>query len=63
MRQARKNWSTLLASTKIVLVLGTTNKKGGLMKDFTARFVEVVESLGQNGYKLDGVGCITKQKM
>jgi SOS-response transcriptional repressor LexA len=33
------------------------------MKDFTARFVEVVESLGQNGYKLDGVGCITKQKM
>lgn len=33
------------------------------MKDFTARFVEVVESLGQNGYKLDGVGCITKQKV
>ena len=33
------------------------------MKDFSARFVEVVESLGQNGYKLDGVGCITKQKM
>lgn len=33
------------------------------MKDFSARFVEVVESLGQNGYKLDGVGCITKQKI
>lgn len=33
------------------------------MKDFSARFVEVVESLGQNGYKLDGVGCITKQKV
>ena len=33
------------------------------MKDFTARFVEVVESLGKNGYKLDGVGCITKQKV
>lgn len=33
------------------------------MKDFSARFVEVVESIGQNGYKLDGVGCITKQKM
>ena len=33
------------------------------MKDFSQRFVEVVESLGQNGYKLDGVGCITKQKM
>ena len=33
------------------------------MKDFSTRFVEVVESLGQNGYKLDGVGCITKQKV
>lgn len=33
------------------------------MKDFSIRFVEVVESLGQNGYKLDGVGCITKQKV
>ena len=33
------------------------------MKDFSTRFVEVVESLGQNGYKLDGVGCITKQKI
>lgn len=33
------------------------------MKDFSMRFVEVVESLGQNGYKLDGVGCITKQKV
>lgn len=33
------------------------------MKDFSARFVEVVESLGENGYTLNGVGCITKQKM
>lgn len=33
------------------------------MKDFSTRFVEVVESLGQNGYKLDGIGCITKQKI
>lgn len=33
------------------------------MKDFSARFVEVVESLGQNGYKLDKVGSITKQKV
>jgi SOS-response transcriptional repressor LexA len=33
------------------------------MKDFTVRFVEVIDCLGQNGYKLDKVGSITKQKV